>query len=103
MARARAGLASALKNAAAICDRPALATQAKTTLAGPSVLAILIGAADPRAVRAPEAPADAGSSSCTARRTEDRRLQRECSCRPAAAPARAHCRANTLRAPRGGQ
>src|SRR5882724_5224470 len=32
MARARSGSASSLKNAAAICERPALCTQAKMTL-----------------------------------------------------------------------
>jgi hypothetical protein len=32
IARARAGSASALKNAAAICDRPALCTHAKITV-----------------------------------------------------------------------
>src|SRR5207244_2827558 len=37
VARARAGSASALKSAAAICERPALWTQAKTTFAGPAM------------------------------------------------------------------
>jgi hypothetical protein len=34
MARARRGSAMALKNAAAICDLPALCTQAKITVTG---------------------------------------------------------------------